>query len=257
MKKLEYLKKLSNSFALVKNGKGELFLLSEEDDLLIKIKKNGYIPKSGLCLIDFLKGVNIYGDVLDIGTGETGLLANYAFKRGAKDVIACDKDANAINHARESSPFSEKIKWVNGDIFNNVPKQLFDFIFSNPPQMPMRYQGELHDYGGQDGRCAILKILSSAASYLKNDGRLFILCFDFLGVENRFNSDESICEIAERQGLSCNIVASYIRTIRPNGKTMESIPWINHVYPEYEFKMDEKGNTYNKLFIVEFKIKGQ
>lgn len=245
--------RFSNDFALLEDDAGNQFIESDNLNLSIKIRKGGYIPRSGLLLIDYLNSINIDGDVLDIGTGETGILAHYMYARGTHNVIACDKDASAINHAKSASLFAENISWIISDIFSNIKKRLFDYIVSNPPQMPMPYKGNLHDYGGYDGRDTILEIIKNSPVYLSPNGRLFMLCFDFLGITENFNSDLSICMIASKYGLSCRVVKAYKKPIRRGGKTEESKQWINKIYPKYKFQKSSNGDVYYKIFILEFK----
>jgi len=250
-------KKLSNDISLIKNDEGDSFLQFHDNGMMVKVKRGGYIPRSGLIFIDYLRGIDIHGDVLDIGTGETGLLANYAYVRGVKSITACDKDKDVINYIRNESEGLNKneIKWVLGDVFNGASDQVFDFILSNPPQMPMSKEGSLHDYGGVDGRDIILKILEKAKDHLRMpDGKLFMLCFDFLGIMESFSSGPSISQIAYKFGLNSRIVASHKRVIRQNGKTIKSIPWINKIYPRYVFKKYLNGDTYHNIHIIELTI---
>ena len=245
--------KFSCSFSLVCDEQKNNFFVSKELDLTIKLKPNGYIPRSGLNMVEYLNGISIQGSVVyDIGTGECGLLAYYAKARGADKVIAIDKDVVAIIHAKTSSVISHDIFWIAGDTFSPItPAYKFDLIFSNPPQMPMQEVSLIHDYGGYDGREVLLRILSESSQYLNKTGSLFLLIFDFLGVTKQYNTSPTIIEIANNLGLDCNVRATYQRTIRNGGKTEQNLAWIRSVYPDYKFQQAADGNLFHEMLILE------
>jgi len=141
------LKNLSNNLSLFKIN-NEIFIISERLNIFIKVKKDGYIPKSGLLITDYLDKINIYGNTLDIGTGETGLLASYMNAKGANTVTGCDLDESVIKYVKKASLIKNEINWIISDVFSNIKKEGFDFIISNPPQLPIENDGDLHDYGG-------------------------------------------------------------------------------------------------------------
>lgn len=89
--------------------------------------------------------------------------------------------------------------------------------------------------------------------YLDENGKFFLLCFDFLGITEKFNTEPFILEIALKNGINCNIVSRHERQIRKGGKTEENIKWINKIYPFYKFK-NYDNNLYHNIFIIEFKF---
>lgn len=250
------LRKLSDDFFIICDSQGNHFLKSERLNLEIRIKENGYIPRSGLLLANCLNEFDIAGKGLDIGTGEIGFLAYYMYAKGASKVIACDCDPPTINFAQYASPLAKHIIWLVSDVFSNIEERSFDYIVSNPPQMPMEHKGRLHDYGGYDGRDVILRILKNSPNYLSPNGKLFILCFDFLGVMERFNSEPSISEIALKNGLCCHIVAEYQRQIRTGGETEKNLAWIKKIYPKYKFQSTQ-GEFWHKIFILKLEMSAQ
>lgn len=169
------------------------------------------IPKSGILLANALSKLNIGETALDIGTGETGFLAYYLLSKGANKIVACDIDQEAINHAQTASLNNSHIIWKVSDVYSNLPNLKFDLIVSNPPQMPMSNPGQPHDYGGIDGRDIILNIIKKSRQYLNLDGKIVFLCFDFLGVTERFNSSPSIAEIANKSGFRCKVIEKHKR----------------------------------------------
>lgn len=217
----------------------------------MRIRHGGYIPKSGLLMAEQLRRLKVKGRVLDIGTGETGVLANCLLALGASEVLASDIDPEAIPWAQQASNRSSEIIWHSCDLFpKNQPVGTFHIIVSNPPQMPMPHAGHFHDYGGADGRSYIIRIIENAKHLLDPNGKLILLCFDFLGVENPCEQS-TIIEIAKANGLKTRIVARHRRSIRKGGQTEENIGWIKTVYPRYSFQIDTKGNYYHEVFILE------
>lgn len=97
------MQRLSKNFFLVTNKDGEDTLVSGKLGIVMRIRNGGYIPKSGLLMAEQLSAVKMRGDVLDIGTGETGILANCLLARGASRVFASDIDPQTIQWARQAS----------------------------------------------------------------------------------------------------------------------------------------------------------
>ncbi len=219
--------------------------------MVTRIREGGYIPKSGLLMAEQLIRMKVRGKALDIGTGETGILANCLSALGASCVIATDIDPLATNWARQASNRSADILWINCDLFpHGLADGSFGIIVSNPPQMPMSYPGHPHDYGGSDGRDYISRIISKGRPLLREDGKLLMLCFDFLGVEHDFGH-ESIIKFARSHGMDTRIVARHQRVIRKGGKTEENVKWIETVYPGYSFEKDASGNLHREVLILE------
>jgi methylase of polypeptide subunit release factors len=251
------LKVLSELFILCESDDGK-WLISEQLNLIMKIKPGGYVPKSGLILAQYLQD-NIdlcCRRVLDIGTGEVGFLAQYAFAAGASTVIGCDAELDAIEHAKGCSNTSYQIHWQVSDVYLQLDKNNsgFDVILSNPPQMPMQNQGSWHDYGfrgSNDGRAVIQRIIKSAPQWLSPGGRIFMLIFDFLGIEQSYDSCPNLCQFADEMNMSCKIVGRYPKIIRHGGETEKNLGWIKEVYPKYKFKQCQNGQQFD-VCIVEF-----
>lgn len=246
----------SSDFCLKVDYFGNELFASSNLGISLKIKKGGYVPKSGLLLVEALDSKIIKGKVLDIGTGETGFIAHYLSCAGAEEMIGSDINNDAINHAKITSPRKTNIKWLKSDVYENIPRTQFNLIVSNPPQMPCGSNGNHHDCGGLNGREIIERIIYGATEYLYPNGKLIILCFDFLGIEKRFNNQESIMEIAEELNLKTKILKRFIRTIRKGGKTEQNLDWIKKVYPKYEFRQ-RKNNLQHEILILELTKKQQ
>jgi methylase of polypeptide subunit release factors len=218
--------------------------------LSIKVRQNGYIPKSGLLVVEQLKKLNIYGRAIDIGTGESGIIAHSLMALGASEVFASDVDEEILAQVKNSSSVSHRIQWHHCSLFPKDVNGQFDFIVSNPPQMPMSYSGHPHDYSGFDGRTLIEKFLGQAEKNLAPKGAIILLCFDFLGIEQRTNDKPSIIELGNSVGLQTTVLSRHKRTIRKNGKTAENIGWINKIYPDYAFLCNDAGEYFHEVILL-------
>lgn len=244
-------RRLSRNFFLVTNENSESLLISGKLGIAMRIRGGGYVPKSGLLMAEQLIKMKIKGQALDIGTGETGVLANCLSALGTSCIIASDIDPLAIQWARQASNRSPDIIWINCDLFpQGLADGTFGVIVSNPPQMPMPHPGHPHDYGGPDGRDYISRIISKGRFLLRENGKMLMLCFDFLGIDHGFGH-ESVIDFARSHGMNTKIVARHQRVIRKEGKTAENVEWIKTVYPGYLFKKDASGNLHHEVLILE------
>ena len=227
-------------------------IFSEKLGIAIKIKGGGYVPKSGLLFVEELQKLTVSGRILDIGTGETGILANCLLAMGASGVVATDIDPEAIQWAQNASNISSAIMWEHCNLYPETAREnRFDMIVSNPPQMPSLNINSLHDYGGLDGREIILKILYGAGNYLSMSGRIIILCFDFLGIDRRTNDHPSIQEIGNILGYKFKILRREVREVRKGGETEKNIGWIEKIYPRYKFIKNNCDNSIHNLLVIE------
>lgn len=236
----------------------DLYIVSEVINLFIRVRAGGYVPKSGFMLIESINKFDFTDKmVVDIGCGETGIVAHYIYTQNARSVVGVDIDEVAINHVKNSSNFSNRIEWILGD-FRDIKNGAFDVIVSNPPQMPMSTADRVkldncHDSPGETGREMIVEILKTSANILNKGGRIFMLIFDFLGVDRSFNNDLSLKEICADYGFSCEIVGTYPKIIEEYGQTGKNIPWIKNIYPYYFFETNKDGNLFHNILVVEFK----
>ncbi|MBT3304390.1 methyltransferase [Candidatus Woesearchaeota archaeon] len=114
---------------------------------------------------DFARGI-----VLDMGTG-SGILAKEALKY-AKTVYAADINPDAKR--------VEGVKFIESDLFSNIPKIKFDLILFNAPYLP-NDEG-IEDpalYGGKEGHETIFRFFSQAKEFLKADGKILLVFSSF------------------------------------------------------------------------------
>lgn len=213
------------------------------DNLELELSPEGYIPKSGL-LFDIVlsKKECLDKKVLDLGCGYLGILGMIAYINGARKVESIDYDKNCVNWfskiIRDNN--FQNIICYKSNYFEKIKSRDFDLILANPPQMPM-LEDSLHDSGGKDGRKFVLQILKESINYLKEDGNLYILLFDFLGVEEKTNDSPTIIEIAYKLGYKHHeIVYEADKKIKEGGVTYSNINYINSVYPNYDFNQEHE-----------------
>ena len=111
-------------------------------------------------------------NVLDVGTG-SGILAETAIKNGAKEVLAVDINADAVDYCRKKG-----LKVIKSDLFENVAGK-FDLIVFNPPYLPAdeREDSEsaLTTTGGEEGDEILIRFFSCVKSYLSKNGIVLVL----------------------------------------------------------------------------------
>jgi len=193
--------------------------------------------------------------VIDIGTGDTGILARYASFSGAKDVHGIDIDPQCILFSKEidnQNNFLEnnRIHWsnigfrelLNDQFFSNK----FDFLLSNPPQLPCLIENisGFHDSCGETGRELITEILEKGKRLLLPNGKIVISIFDFLGLEY-CKTMTPLFEVASNLGYTTKILGIFTKEIRSQGMVEKSIGHINKVFGI------ELQNTYN-VYLTEF-----
>jgi methylase of polypeptide subunit release factors len=218
----------------------------------IRIKKGGYMPKGGLYLVDYLSSQNISGACLDIGCGETGLIAQYLKLLDADEVVGADIDAPALLHAQDSSPIAPEILWQQSDVYNDIPAGYkFNLIVSNPPQMPSSDIESIHDDGGPDGLDITRRILDGGRQFLAHDGRILLLLFDFLYDNVCLLTNQSAKTIGSEFRYNSRVVAAYKRPVRPKGKTFENRHQIERYFEGFRFQNSSAGLFHN-FYIVEY-----
>ncbi len=219
----------------------------------LKIKSNGYVPKSGLIYSKIISNIVKDKKILDLGTGQLGIIAIHSLYCGAKSVKAVDIDKECIDwlNLLINENNLENIETIESNLYDKLSNEKFDIIFSNPPQMPM-LSGSKHDSGGEDGRYFILRILKESIIHLNDNGELYILLFDFLGTNIQTNNEESLKNIGKKLGYSkIEIVLETPKIIKENSVTFQSLEHIKKIYPKYSFK-EINGNLYFNIQILKF-----
>ena len=124
--------------------------------------------------------------ILDIGTGSGIIAVSAAREIPDSRVTATDISSEALAVARENAEthaVSDRICFVQGDLFADAPEAPYDFIVSNPPYIETgRMSGLMPDVrefeprsaldGGADGLDYYRRIVPGALDYLKPGGGL-------------------------------------------------------------------------------------
>lgn len=124
--------------------------------------------------------------ILDIGAGSGCIAISLAKALPAAHVTATDRSAQALALARQNATahgVSERIQFVESDLFSAVGGQKFDWIVSNPPYVPVSQANTLareirdHEppealFAGDDGLAIIRRIIAEAIPFLVSGGRM-------------------------------------------------------------------------------------
>lgn len=167
-------------------------------------KKNTdvYIGSDSLRLAEnivFRKGT----EVLDLcsGSGIQGLLA----AKSAKKVVSVELNGKAAPVTLFNIRLNEMEDVVDlrtGDLYSVLKEgETFDYIYANPPFIPMLDTVEypMCGGGGEDGLMVLRNIFNGLDKYLKKDGSAIIFCECLGDTENVF-FDSEVAEKGKEQG---------------------------------------------------------
>ena len=128
----------------------------------------------------FLRNIRIPPNrsVLEIGTG-TGAIAAAAAKNQAKYVIATDISHQAVACAKATMALNgveDRVKILQGDLFNPVPNEKFDAILFNPPYLALLATSHIARAWCAGPQCELItRFLAEAPKYLARDGNIQVL----------------------------------------------------------------------------------
>jgi ribosomal protein L3 glutamine methyltransferase len=127
------------------------------------------------------------GHILDLCTGSGCIAIACAYAFDQAEVVASDISADALDVAainRSNHGLEHRLQLVESDLFNNIPRQPFDIIVSNPPYVSEREMAELdrefsYEPGrglaaGETGMDIVVPILQQAGRYLSDGGILVV-----------------------------------------------------------------------------------
>ncbi len=144
--------------------------------------------------------------ILDLGTGSGAIALALAHERPAAHVTATDISPLALQIARSNADkllLSERLRFLEGDLFGAVPGEQFDLIVSNPPYVARRDAGGLppelvHEpevalFGGEDGLAVASRLVAGVNEALMPGG--------VFAVELGPEQTERIAEECSKAGL--------------------------------------------------------
>ena len=158
-----------------------------------KITPDVLIPRPETeTLVEILLSLNVKNTIelssriLEIGTGSGAIAVVAALEIPNCRVTATDQFLEALNVARlnaERHSVTDKINFVQSDIFSEIPTELYDCIVSNPPYIRTSCLNDLMpdviDFepqsaldGGYDGLDFYKQIIPEALNYLKKGGAI-------------------------------------------------------------------------------------
>ena len=125
--------------------------------------------------------------ILDIGTGSGAITLALASELPHAEMIATDLSPAALQIAAGNADelrMGERIRFLEGDLFEPVAKEKFDLIVSNPPYVARADEGSLppelsHEpemalFAGPDGLDVIRRLVAEAGDHLSSGGWLGI-----------------------------------------------------------------------------------
>ncbi|MFB6241854.1 MAG: HemK2/MTQ2 family protein methyltransferase [Candidatus Nanosalina sp.] len=123
---------------------------------------------------------------LDMGTG-SGIIARKMVHSGAEEVVAVDKNPEAVKEAKENLEDLEKVEVRESNLFSSVEGK-FDLIAFNPPYLPDEEGVEDDDdlFGGESGEELTETFLERSGDYLSERGEVHFVVSSSSGfdVEN-------------------------------------------------------------------------
>lgn len=143
--------------------------------------------------------------MLDLCTGSGCIGISLAVLGGPAAVVLADVSGEALKVAEKNAEnHGVKPVFCQGDLFENVPADLFDVIVSNPPYIAseeiQKLMPEVQDHepvlaldGREDGLYFYRKIIELSPSHLADQG--------MLAFEIGYDQGESVAELMRKKGF--------------------------------------------------------
>lgn len=158
--------------------------------------------------------------ILDLCTGSGAIAISLDYVLAQKninaEITASDISEKALDIAKKNNESNNtSVKFAESNLFENIQKNDFDIIVSNPPYikrkiietLPCQVQAEPHIAldGGEDGLDFYKKIIDQACKYIKNGYVLLEIGYDQKDeVEGLFRANGRYSEIETVKDLSNN-----------------------------------------------------
>ena len=169
-------------------------------------KTEVYLGLDSLRLAENIR-FDIGSSVLDLcsGSGVQGLLA----AKSASSVVSVDINEQAINTSNFNKLLNgfSNIDIINGDLYNAIGDRTFDYIYANPPFIPMIDDVEypVCGTGGEDGLRVLRKIIYGLPKHIKDNGESVIFC-ECLGDDENVFFNLEIKDFCQKNKLSVSCV---------------------------------------------------
>ena len=125
--------------------------------------------------------------ILDLGTGSGAIALALAHEKPLARITATDVSPAALAVARrnaEAQGSVERVRFLEGDLFEAVPGENFDLIAANPPYLAraaaadlapeLRHEPEQALFGGEDGYAVLRPLAEQAPALLSPGGWLVV-----------------------------------------------------------------------------------
>ena len=217
-------------------------------------------PFGGQRLVSGLP-LSMQGNVLDLGSG-CGIIGLAAAKLGSNSVLMVDKISEECELARKNLALHGlKGRIMLNDYFQDIPefvKKPFDWILSNPPELPSKEQWDIRECGGKTGWEHVDRVLEIAKDGLKQSGRLMLYVLNLLGITDPTGAHETLSSRANKKGFILEVIKEYKREIRFGNPAFREIRHITDTYPQAEFYAEKDGP--NVLYgddVIDHALKGR
>lgn len=163
-------------------------------------------------LIDYgVKNLPCGARFLDICTGSGCVAISTLKNTESTTALAIDISADALAVARENSGrlgTEERLELIEADALEYSTDERFDAVLSNPPyitenvykglQKEIFFEPEIAFVGGEDGAKFYRELTKKYKNNLKEGG--------FIAYEIGYDQGDTLREIAEENGMSCEII---------------------------------------------------
>lgn len=150
--------------------------------------------------------------ILDLCTGSGAIAISLAKYIDKSNITAVDISSKALNVAKlnaKNNEVEDRITFVESDLFENLKKEKYDIIVSNPPYIKkevlkkldkeVQKEPKLALDGGYDGLDFYRKIIKNADEYLKFNG---YLCFE-IGYDQKEDVENLLKEQEKYANITC------------------------------------------------------
>ncbi len=214
-----------------------------------------------------------YTKILELGTGSGCIAISLLCELPNANVIATDISLDAIEIIKSNAAKYEvmdRLQVIHSDWFENLGKQKFDLIVSNPPYIShneksemaietINYEPSIALFAEEDGLQCYKTIAGNAKQFLKPNGKIIL--------EIGFKQEEAVTQIFLDQGYNIENVyrdlQGYSRVIlfspinlnrlyaRRIGKSLSGVQQnlLDNELPKYLFSKEKLVNEKRKVFL--------
>ena len=212
----EKVTKYLNAIEEVIGGKPVQYITNEQSFMNLKfyVDENVLIPQpdTEVLVETALTEVDKTIKILDLctGSGAIAVALEHFLEEKEVEIVATDISEKALEIAKKnaiSNNANTKIKFIQSDLFAQIPKQKFDLIVSNPPYIEtetiktlskeVQNEPKIALDGGEDGLAFYRRIAKEAFDYLEYGGKLLL--------EIGYNQKEKVMALLQKEKKYVNI----------------------------------------------------